>query len=389
METPAQLAPRFRSDPARSMADGNSRKRGDRHDLRRRRRPLRERCPTAAAGAAASICRRSRSASGTTSAASTTTRSAAPSSAAPSTSASPTSTSPTTTARPRARPRRTSAASSRADFRPYRDELIISTKAGYDMWPGPYGEWGSRKYLIASLDQSLRRMGLDYVDIFYTTAPTPTRRSKRRWARSTASCRQGKALYVGISNYPPSSTREAARILQDMGVPSSSTSRATRCSTAGSRTGCSTRSRELGIGCIAFSPLAQGLLTDKYLDGIPSRLARRKEPLAPSSRITPDAGRAAEPAQCHRQARGQTLAQLALTWVLRRKGITSALIGARTRGAARRFARRAEGAGPLGRGDRRDRQGARVRTARPVSVALRLLRGRRDGAPPPWGATRR
>ena len=157
----------------------------------------------------------------------------------------------------------------REDLRPYRDELVISTKAGYDMWPGPYGEWGSRKYLLASLDQSLRRMGLDYVDIFYSHRFDPDTPLEETMGALDTAVRQGKALYAGISSYSPEKTREAAAILRELGTPllihQPSYSMLNRwiehelLDTLG----------ELGVGCIGFSPLAQGMLTDKYLDGIP------------------------------------------------------------------------------------------------------------------------
>ena len=170
-------------------------------------------------------------------------RPSARSCAAPSTSASPTSTWPTTTARRPAPPRRPSARTWPRDFAPYRDELVISTKAGYCMWPGPYGEWGSRKYLLSSLDQSLTRMGLDYVDIFYSHRPDPETPLEETMGALHSAVQQGKALYVGVSNYSPEQTREAAAHPRASWAPRcSSTSRATRCSTAGSRTACWTPS---------------------------------------------------------------------------------------------------------------------------------------------------
>src|SRR3954451_14079580 len=216
-----------------------------------------------------------------------------------------------------------------ADFRPYRDELIISTKAGYDMWPGPYGDGGSRKYLLASLDQSLKRMGLDYVDIFYSHRVDPSTPLEETMGALVHAHRQGKALYVGISSYSTELTRKAHAILTSEGVPllihQPSYSMVNRwveqalVDTLG----------ELGIGCIAFSPLAQGLLTDKYLNGIPSdaRAAR-------SGSFSPDFLN--EQNLAHVRAldalakkRGQTLAQMAISWVLRDPRVTSALIGAR------------------------------------------------------------
>jgi len=215
------------------------------------------------------------------------------------------------------------------DLRPYRDELIISTKAGYDMWPGPYGQGGgSRKYVLASLDQSLRRMGLDYVDIFYSHRFDPTTPLEETMGALDAAVRAGKALYAGISSYGPDRTREAAAILRELGTPllihQPSYSMLNRwieeelLDVLG----------ESGVGCIAFSPLAQGMLTSKYLDGIPegSRAAR-------DSSLSPDL--LTEKTLTHvralnamAQQRGQTLAQMALAWALRDPRVTSVLIGA-------------------------------------------------------------
>jgi L-glyceraldehyde 3-phosphate reductase len=210
----------------------------------------------------------------------------------------------------------------RDDFRPYRDELVISTKAGYDMWPGPYGEWGSRKYLLASLDQSLARMGLDYVDIFYSHRYDPETPLEETMGALDAAVRQGKALYVGISSYSPARTREAAEILRGLGTPllihQPSYSLLNRwiepelLDTLG----------ELGVGCIGFSPLAQGMLTDKYLDGEPEG-ARPSRP-----GVTPELRARIRALDELAAARGQTLAQLALAWTLRDPRMTSTLIGA-------------------------------------------------------------
>ncbi|WP_042403601.1 L-glyceraldehyde 3-phosphate reductase [Streptacidiphilus carbonis] len=222
-----------------------------------------------------------------------------------------------------------------ADFRPFRDELVISTKAGYDMWPGPYGEWGSRKYLTASLDQSLQRMGLDYVDIFYSHRFDPDTPLEETMGALASAVQQGKALYVGISSYNAENTRKAAAILRDLGVPllihQPSYSMLNRWTeeTANSegRSLLDTLEQE-GAGCIGFAPLAQGLLTDRYLHGIPedSRAAQGKS-LDPGAlneqtlfKLRALNGIAAE--------RGQSLAQLALTWLLRDPRMTSALIGA-------------------------------------------------------------
>ena len=215
------------------------------------------------------------------------------------------------------------------DFRPYRDELVISTKAGYDMWPGPYGEWGSRKYLLASLDQSLDRMGLDYVDIFYSHRFDPETPLEETMGALASAVRQGKALYVGISSYGPERTREAARLLREMGVPAlihqPSYSMINRWI---EDDGLLDVLEEEGMGCIGFVPLAQGLLTDRYLGGIPegSRAAQGKS-LDPSlvNEQTVARLRALNDVA---SGRGQSLAQLALSWVLRDQRVTSALIGA-------------------------------------------------------------
>ncbi len=217
----------------------------------------------------------------------------------------------------------------RADLAAYRDELVISTKAGYAMWPGPYGDGGSRKYLIASLDQSLRRMGLDYVDIFYSHRPDPHTPLEETMGALDQAVRSGKALYAGISNYAPDQTRQAAQILRALGTP---------CLIHQPRYNMFDRriEEELlatlaaeGIGCIAYSPLAQGLLTDRYLMGIPEDSRASK----PHGFLKPDAITETRRAQLRRlnelaAARGQTLAQMALAWVLRHPQMTSALIGA-------------------------------------------------------------
>ncbi|HZC37191.1 MAG TPA: L-glyceraldehyde 3-phosphate reductase [Sphingomicrobium sp.] len=215
------------------------------------------------------------------------------------------------------------------DFRPYRDELIISTKAGWDMWPGPYGDRGSRKYLLASLDQSLGRMGLDYVDIFYSHRVDPSTPLEETMGALAHAHRQGKALYVGISSYSAELTRKAQAILAGEGVPllihQPSYSLVNRwieeslLDTLG----------ELGVGCIAFSPLAQGLLTDKYLNGIPSD-ARATRAQSFSREFLNEQNLAHVRALNDlAKERGQTLAQMAISWVLRDSRVTSALIGAR------------------------------------------------------------
>jgi L-glyceraldehyde 3-phosphate reductase len=215
------------------------------------------------------------------------------------------------------------------DLRPFRDELVISTKAGYDMWPGPYGEWGSRKYLLASLDQSLARMGLEYVDIFYSHRYDPETPLDETMGALDAAVRQGKALYVGISSYSAEKTREAHAILAELGTPllihQPSYSMLNRWIES---EGLLDALGDLGIGCIAFSPLAQGLLTDRYLTGVPEG-SRASRPGSLSTELlsdeTLDKVRSLNDIA---QARGQSLAQLAIWWVLRDPRVTSALIGA-------------------------------------------------------------
>ena len=215
------------------------------------------------------------------------------------------------------------------DFARHRDELIISSKAGYDMWPGPYGEWGSRKYLIASCDQSLKRMGLDYVDIFYSHRFDPETPLEETMGALDHIVRSGRALYIGISSYNSARTREAVAILRQMGTPllihQPSYNMLNRWV---ERDGLKDTLAELGVGSIAFTPLAQGILTKKYLNGIPqgSRAAQGKS-LAPET-ITPRALESVRALDAIAQARGQTLAQMAIAWVLRDEGITTALIGA-------------------------------------------------------------
>lgn len=215
------------------------------------------------------------------------------------------------------------------DFRPYRDELVVSTKAGYDMWPGPYGEWGSRKYLLSSLDQSLGRMGLDYVDIFYSHRYDPDTPLEETMGALASAVQQGKALYVGISSYGPERTREAARILRGLGVPAlihqPSYSMINRWI---EDEGLLDVLEEEGMGCIGFVPLAQGLLTDRYLGGIPegSRAAQGKS-LNPAL-VNEETITRLRALDSLARARGQSLAQLALSWVLRDPRVTSALIGA-------------------------------------------------------------
>ncbi|HKJ37922.1 MAG TPA: L-glyceraldehyde 3-phosphate reductase [Anaerolineales bacterium] len=215
------------------------------------------------------------------------------------------------------------------DFHPYRDELIISTKAGYDMWPGPYGEWGSRKYLLASLDASLKRIGLDYVDIFYSHRPDPDTPLEETMGALDSAVRQGKALYVGISSYSPEMTREAARILHEMGTPCLIHQPSYNMFDRWIEDGLTDVLSDEGMGCIVFSPLAQGQLTQRYLDGIPSDARASK-----TERVwlTPDDVKANLPKVKQlndlAQQRGQSLAQMAIAWTLRNPVVTSSLIGA-------------------------------------------------------------
>jgi L-glyceraldehyde 3-phosphate reductase len=216
-----------------------------------------------------------------------------------------------------------------SDFKPYRDELVISTKAGYDMWPGPYGEWGSRKYLLASLDQSLARMGLDYVDIFYSHRFDPETPLEETVGALQTAVTSGRALYVGISSYSSERTREAAGLLRERGIPllihQPSYSMLNRWIESDHLLD---TLDEVGAGCIAFSPLAQGLLTDRYLDGLPadSRAARGSSLSADT--LTDEALGKVRALNEIAQRRGQSLAQLALAWALRDPRMTSVLIGA-------------------------------------------------------------
>ena len=220
----------------------------------------------------------------------------------------------------------------RRDLAPFRDELIISTKAGYLMWPGPYGEWGSRKYLLASLDQSLRRMGLDYVDIFYSHRPDPETPLEETMGALDHIVRSGKALYVGISSYTADRTREAAQILKALGTPCLIHQPRYSMFDRWIEGGLLNTLREEGIGCIVFSPLAQGLLTDKYLKGIPAdSRAAKPHGFLKREQVTDDKLARVRRLQELAQARGQTLAQMALAWVLRHSEVTSALIGASRR----------------------------------------------------------
>ena len=217
----------------------------------------------------------------------------------------------------------------RKDLAAHRDELIISTKAGYRMWPGPYGEWGSRKYLLASLDQSLRRMGLEYVDIFYSHRPDPNTPLEETMGALDAAVRRGKALYAGISSYSAEQTAEAARILRALGTPCLIHQPSYSMFSRWIEEGLQEVLQREGIGSIAFCPLAQGLLTDRYLAGIPadSRAAKPSGFLKPEA-ITKDKLAKIRKLNKLAKARGQSLAQMALAWVLRGGKVTSALVGA-------------------------------------------------------------
>jgi L-glyceraldehyde 3-phosphate reductase len=217
----------------------------------------------------------------------------------------------------------------RKDLHSYRNELVISSKAGWDMWPGPYGVGGSRKYLLASLDESLRRMGLEYVDIFYSHRPTMDVPLEETMGALVQAVRQGKALYVGISSYSPERTREAAQILKSEGVPLlihqpsySMLNRWVEKDLLGTL-------EELGIGCIAFSPLAQGLLTNKYLNGVPENSRAKAEGSFQNDFLSEENLKRVRALNEIASGRGQTLAQMAIAWVLCDRRITSALIGAR------------------------------------------------------------
>lgn len=217
----------------------------------------------------------------------------------------------------------------REDLRPYRDEMIISTKAGYYMWPGPYGEWGSKKYLVSSLDQSLKRMGLEYVDIFYHHRPDPNTPLEETMAALDLVVRQGKALYVGLSNYRPEETREASRILKQLGTPAVIHQPNYSMMNRWIEEGLQDVLEEEGIGSIVFSPLEKGILTDRYLTGI----APDSRAAGPSVFLRPEdlsEERIAKVKQLNElaAARGQKLSQMALAWVLRGGKVTSALIGA-------------------------------------------------------------
>ena len=217
----------------------------------------------------------------------------------------------------------------RQDFFPYRDELVISTKAGWDMWPGPYGDWGSRKYLLASLDQSLRRLGLEYVDIFYSHRPDPETPMEETMGALDAAVRQGKALYVGISSYSAEQTRAAARILRDLGTPCLIHQPVYNMFNRWVEDGLLEVLEQEGIGCIAFSPLAQGLLTDRYLKGIPpgARASKTERVWLTEKDVTANINKVRKLDALARRS-GRSLAQMAIAWALRKPQVTSALIGA-------------------------------------------------------------
>ena len=217
----------------------------------------------------------------------------------------------------------------RLDLKPYRDELIISSKAGYDMWPAPYGDWGSRKYLLASLDQSLKRMGIEYVDIFYSHRPDPATPVEETMSALDQAVRSGKALYAGISNYNPSQTAAAVKILRELDTPCLIHQPKYSMFERTPEQGLLDTLEEQGIGSIAFCPLAQGLLTGRYLDGIPAD-SRASKPHGFLKKHDIDDHRLAQIRALDQIAgeRGQSLAQMALAWVLRGGRVTSALIGA-------------------------------------------------------------
>jgi L-glyceraldehyde 3-phosphate reductase len=213
------------------------------------------------------------------------------------------------------------------DFRPYRDELVVTTKAGYDMWPGPYGEWGSRKYLLASLDQSLARMGLDYVDIFYSHRPDPETPIEETMGALDTAVRQGKALYAGISSYSPEETRAAAAALRELGTPLLIHQPSYSMFNRWIEDGLLDVLEEEGVGCITFSPLAQGLLSERYLEGIPEGSRASRNETLPASRVNEQTHAKVSGLAEIAARRGQTLPQLALAWTLRDPRVTSTLVG--------------------------------------------------------------
>ncbi|WP_326645567.1 L-glyceraldehyde 3-phosphate reductase [Streptosporangium sp. NBC_01755] len=216
----------------------------------------------------------------------------------------------------------------REDFTPYRDELVISTKAGYDMWPGPYGEWGSRKYLLSSLDRSLERMGLDYVDIFYSHRFDPDTPLEETMGALDHAVRSGRALYAGISSYSPERTAEAARLLREMGTPLLIHQPSYSMLNRWIEGGLLDVLEEEGVGCIAFSPLAQGMLTNRYLNGIPEGSRASLGRFLTPGMLTEETMRHIRTLNEIAGRRGQSLAQMALAWALRDRRVTSVLIGA-------------------------------------------------------------
>jgi L-glyceraldehyde 3-phosphate reductase len=217
----------------------------------------------------------------------------------------------------------------RKDLRPHRNELIISTKAGWDMWPGPYGVGGSRKYLLASLDESLKRMGLEYVDIFYSHRPTPDAPLEETMGALVQAVRQGKALYIGISSYSPERTVEAAKILKQHDVPLLIHQPSYSMLNRWIESELLSTLDELGVGCIAFSPLGQGLLTNKYLQAVPQDSRANLEDSFAKSFLNEENLKRVRALNDIARGRGQTLAQMAIAWVLRDQRVTSALVGAR------------------------------------------------------------
>jgi len=215
-----------------------------------------------------------------------------------------------------------------ADFRPYRDELVISTKAGYDMWPGPYGEWGSRKYLTASLDQSLQRMGLDYVDIFYSHRLDPQTPLEETMGALASAVRAGKALYVGISSYSPEKTVEAAAILRDLGTPLLIHQPSYSMLNRWIEDGLLDALASVGAGCIGFSPLAQGMLTDRYLGGVPEGSRASEHKSLSTELLSSDNLDKIRALNDIAHGRGQSLAQMAIAWSIRDPRMTSVVLGA-------------------------------------------------------------
>ncbi|MCS5714295.1 L-glyceraldehyde 3-phosphate reductase [Herbiconiux sp. CPCC 205716] len=214
------------------------------------------------------------------------------------------------------------------DFAAHRDEIVLSTKAGYDMWPGPYGNWGSRKYLLSSLDQSLTRMGVDYVDVFYSHRADPETPLEETMGALHTAVQSGRALYAGISSYSPERTREAARILRDLGTPLLIHQPSYSMFNRWIEDGLLDTLDELGVGCIAFSPLAQGLLTDRYLNGVPDDSRAAREGSMSTRMLSDETLSRVRGLNEIASGRGQTLAQLALSWALRDPRVTSVLIGA-------------------------------------------------------------